>query len=101
MADSTRRKARPVAWAMRFPTCDGSADWAELGEQMPQQWQGAVPSPLYDDAAIDAEVADVAADRDRLHELVQAIADARQTYGWGPEADAAIEAARLELGPNA
>lgn len=35
-----------------------------------------------------------------LRALVQAIADKRHTYGWGPEADAAIDAARLALGPN-
>lgn len=35
-----------------------------------------------------------------LRALVQDIADKRHTYGWGPEADAAIEAARLALGPN-
>lgn len=36
-----------------------------------------------------------------LRELVQAIVDTRHTYGWGPEADAAIESARVGLGPNA
>ena len=35
-----------------------------------------------------------------LRAMVHAIVDKRHTYGWGPEADAAIEAARLALGPN-
>ena len=45
---------RPAAWAMRLPGCDGSADWAELGEAKPAPCQPAVAHPLYDQAALDA-----------------------------------------------
>ena len=44
--------------------------------------------------------ADMLAEIDQLRAHVQAIADSRHTYGWGPEADAAIEAARLGLWPS-
>jgi len=37
----------------------------------------------------------------RLRALVHAVVHKRHTYGWGPEADDAIEAARVGLGPNA
>jgi len=43
---------------------------------------------------------ELAAENERLRAFVRSIADSRNTYGWGPEADAAIEAARVALEPN-
>ena len=43
----------------------------------------------------------LATETERIRNLVRAITDSRYTYGWGPEADAAIDAARVALEPNA
>lgn len=65
--------AVPSAWAMRFPACDGSADWAELGPDAPEGIPHVVASPLYDQTAIDAAVA---AERERIRARLLAMDDA-------------------------
>ena len=90
---------RPVAWAMRIPGCDGSADWVELGEDQPAPNAPAVASPLYDKDGLDRAVA---AERERCaHEVDVALGHALED-GYSVESVQAIMGVRYLLrGPNA
>ena len=63
---------QPAAWMMTRPGCDGSADWAEIGQALPEPEPGFVAVPLYDQSAIGVAVA---AERERIIAALLAMHD--------------------------